>query len=218
MGSVRPGEPLLIPVTGEAGVIGVLAISGARRGDDPLSSGVAQLFGSHAGAVLDRLNAVESLFDAATRDPVTGVGNRHQAAALIAGLRPGDGFLVLDVDAFDSLRAASGDDAADLVLGQVGLHLRNGTRTGDAIARFSDHQFIVALRDLKAPIDMVVGRLVETWLASTPSRTISVGGALHLDGDAPLETVERAEAALGSAQRRGGARGQIAPDWASLAN
>jgi GGDEF domain-containing protein len=217
VGAVRPGNPVLVPVTGAAGVIGVLAVSGARRPIDDLTAGMAQLFGGQAGAVLDRLNAVESLFDAATRDPVTGVGNRQQAAAIIASLRPGDGLLVLEVDGFESLRRASGDAASDLLLGQVGLHLRNGTRTGDAVARYGDHQFVVALRELKAPIDMVVGRLVDSWMAGSPSRTMSVGGALHLDGAAPLDTIERAESALASAQRRGGGRGHVAPDFSIFA-
>jgi GGDEF domain-containing protein len=217
VGAVRPGNPVLVPVTGAAGVIGVIAVSGARREIDDLTAGVAQLFGGQAGAVLDRLNAVASLFDAATRDPITGVGNRQQAAAIIASLRPGDGLLVLEVDGFESLRRAQGEAAADLLLGQVGLHLRNGTRTGDAVARYGDHQFVVVLRELKAPIDMVVGRLVESWMAGSPSRTMSVGGALQLDSTAPLDTIERAESALASAQRRGGGRGHVAPDFSVFA-
>jgi diguanylate cyclase (GGDEF)-like protein len=216
-GAVCPGNPVLVPITGAAGIIGVLSISGARREVDELTSGMAQLFGGQAGAILDRLNAVDSLFDAATRDPITGVGNRQQAAAVIASLRPGDGLLLLEVDGFESLRRAQGDAAGDLLLGQVGLHLRNGTRTGDAVARYGDHQFVVALRDLKAPIDMVVSRLVESWLAGSPSRTVSVGGALHLDSSAPLDTIERAESALASAQRRGGGQGHVAPDFSIFA-
>jgi GGDEF domain-containing protein len=216
LGAVKGGDRVLVPVTGDAGVIGVLEVTGARRAVDQLTAGTAQLFGAQVGFVLDRLNAVESLFDDATRDAVTGVGNRHQATAVIASLRPGDGMLILDVDDFESLRRGQGEAAANLLLGQVGLHLRNGTRTGDAAARLGDHRFVVALRELKAPIEMVVARLVETWLASSASRTISVGGALHLEGHAPIDTVERAEMALASAQRRGGGRGHVAPDLSSL--
>ncbi|MCU1375917.1 MAG: diguanylate cyclase [Actinomycetia bacterium] len=216
-GAVRPGATVLVPITGEAGVIGVLSIAGARRPIDTLTSGVAQLFGGQAGAVLDRVGAVESLYDAATRDAVTGVGNRQQAAAIIASLRPGDGLLILEVDDFTSLLLGQGNAAADLLLGQVGLHLRNGTRTGDAVARYGDHQFVVGLRELKAPIDMVVGRLIDSWMAASPSRTMSVGGALHLDAGAPIDTVDRAESALASAQCRGGGRGHVAPDFSLVA-
>jgi GGDEF domain-containing protein len=216
LGAVQDGEPMLVPVTGEAGVIGVFAVARARRSLDALTAGMAQLFGGQCGAVLDRLHAVESLYDSATRDPITGVGNRHQASGLIAALRPGDGLLLIEVDDFESLRRGQGDVAANLVLGQVGLHLRNGTRNGDVIARYGDHQFVVALRDLKAPIDSVVERLLASWSAASMSRTITVGAALHLDGEAPLRTVERAEDALASARRRGGARAATAPDWAAL--
>lgn len=217
LGAVRPGEPALVPVTGAAGVTGVLAVAGAARTLDGLTAGVAQLFGSQAGAVLDRLNAVESLFDAATRDPITGVGNRQQATAIIASLRPGDGLLLLGIDEFDSFVRANGDGAGDLLLGQLGLHLRNGTRNGDAVARYGDSQFVVVLRDLKAPIDLVVGRLVDSWMAGRPSRTMSVGGALHLDREAPIDTVDKAAAALASAQRRGGGRGHVIPDLSIFA-
>jgi GGDEF domain-containing protein len=203
----------LVPVVGATGVVGVLVIAEPHRRIDALTSGMAQLFGAHVGTVLDRLNAVDSLFDAATRDPITGVGNRQQAAAVIASLRPGDGFLVLEVDEFASLLRGQGEAASNLLLGQVGLHLRNGTRNGDAVARFSDSQFVIALRDLKAPIDMVVERLVATWLGQRPTRTLSVGGALHVDGEAPMDTVERAESALASAKRKGGGQGHVAPDW-----
>lgn len=213
VGAVHQGDPVLVPVTGAAGVLGVLAVGGCRRPLDGLTAGVVQLFGSQAGAVLDRLNTIESLYDDATRDPVTGVGNRRQAATVIASLRPGDGLLLLEVDAFESFRRANGDAAGDLLLGQLGLHLRNGTRAGDAIARYGDHQFVVALPGLKAPVELVVRRLVDSWLAAGPGRTISVGGALHLDG-APLDTVDRASSALASARRRGGGAGHVAADFA----
>lgn len=210
-GAVRTGSPVIVPVSGNDGVIGALVVSGATRAVDDVINGVLQLFGGQAGAVIDRIGAVESLFDAATRDPITGCANRQQASSVIASLRPGDGLLVLDLVGFDDLRRIEGESAANLVLARAGLHLRNGTRGGDAIARFSDAQFVVVLRGLKAPIQMVTARLLDSWRASDPGLALAIGAALHLDDDIPLETLDRAESALVSARRRGGGEAHIAP-------
>jgi hypothetical protein len=86
-----------------------------------------------------------------------------------------------------------------------------------AVARYSDTQFVIALHDLKAPLDMVVERLVASWMSSSPVRRLSFGGAPHVDGEVPMDTVERSEAALASAKRRGGGQGHVAPDWAIFA-
>lgn len=93
--------------------------------------------------------------------------------------------MLLEGDGLHHVRAAQGEQAADLVLGQMGLHLRNSTRPGDAVARFDDDRFVIVLRDLKAPVDVVVRRIAESWLQVRPGRSISVGAALHLDGSAP---------------------------------
>ncbi|MBW8826955.1 MAG: diguanylate cyclase [Acidobacteria bacterium] len=155
------------------------------------------------GAVLDRIGAVDSLFDAATRDPVSGVANRLHASTLIASLRPGDGLLLIEIDGLDEARRTGGVDAANVLLGQAGLHLRHGIRAGDAVARFADNQFVVVLRSLKIPIERVGTRLLDTWRHGQAGRTISVGAALHLDGDMPLDTLDRADSAVISARSRG---------------
>jgi len=63
---------------------------------------------------------------------------------------------------------------------------------------------------------VVVERLVGSWMSGSPTRSFSVGGALHLDGEAPMDTVERAESALASAKRKGGGQGHVAPDWSAF--
>ena len=196
-GPPRHGDPLLVPVTGEAGVVGVVAVHGARRAVDEVLTGLLALFGVEAGNALDRLRRTTGTgLGAVETDPVTGVGTRQQASSVVAGLRPGDGLVLLEVDGLPHVRAAQGEQAADLLLGQMGLHLRNCTRPGDAIARFGDDRFVIVLRDLKAPVDVVVRRIAESWLRERPGRRINIGAALHLEGAAPLDTLERTQAAL----------------------
>lgn len=193
---LQPGDPLVVPVLGEAGVVGAVAVHGTRRRLDAVHTGLLHLFAHEAGAALDRLARSGLACSTVDLDPVTGVGSRRQASAVVAGLRPGDGLVLLEVDGLDHLRQAQGHQAADLLLGQMGLHLRNSTRPGDAVARFDDDRFVIVLRDLKAPVDVVVRRVAESWVRVRPGRTISVGAALHLDGAAPLDTLERTRGAL----------------------
>lgn len=211
-GGLRRGDPLLVPVLGEAGVVGVVALLGPRRPLDEVHRGLLALFGSEAGGALDRMGRAGLGYRGADTDPVTGVGNRRRASAVVAALRPGDGLVVLEVDGLELLRSSRGEQAADLLLGQMGLHLRNGTRPGDAVARLGDDQFVIGLRELKAPVDVVVRRLTESWLRAHADRTVSVGGALHLEGTAPLDTLERAQAALASARRGGGGQIHVAAE------
>jgi GGDEF domain-containing protein len=210
--ALREGDPLLVPVLGQAGVVGVVAVHGARRDVDEVLAGLLALFGTEAGGALDRMARSGLGYSVAETDPVTGVGNRRQASALVAALRPGDGLVVLEVDGLDPLGASHGGAGVDLLLGQMGLHLRNGTRPGDAVARLGDHQFVIALRELKAPVDVVVRRLIGSWLRAHPARPVSVGAALHLVGNAPIDTLERAQEALASARRSGGGQAHVAPD------
>jgi GGDEF domain-containing protein len=212
-GTIRDHDHVVLPVTGGAGVIGVLTVHGNTRAVCSRTSGALHLFAGLAGGLLDRLGAIESLFDAETRDPVTGVGSRRQASAVVASLRPGDGLVLLCLDKFATLRATAGDAAADLLLGQLGLHLRDGIRPGDAVARFADDQFVLVLRDLKAPVDVVVGRLVESWLSTQPMRTISIGATLHLEGRAPLDTLDQSQVAMASALLRGGGSAAVTPSY-----
>jgi GGDEF domain-containing protein len=197
-GRIEAGDPLLVPLSGIGGAIAAVSVAGPQRRLDPFTVALLGLFGWTAGAALERYGAV---VDAAGRDPVTGVGDHAHGTTAIASLHTGDAVVVCEVDGVADVRRESGDGAADVLLGQLGLHLRNAIRPGDAVARSGDEAFVVVLREVRGPIDLVVRRLLDTWAVEHPNRRLHVGAAVHRPRAAPIDTAESARAELFAAQR-----------------
>lgn len=187
---------IVLPLTASGGVFGAVIVNGATRPAESFVTSVLQVFGAQAGYALERLSALESLIDARFVDPITGVGNRLAATSSLATLHPGDAVLLLAVDELDTIRAVEGDGRADLLLGQLGLHLRTATRAGDLVARFGDDVFFVMLRDLNSSAESVVGRLLESWQKDGSAGYLRAGAAVHFADTTPLDTLDRANEAL----------------------
>lgn len=203
-------DALLAPVPTAAGNVAVLTVVGARREVDQELISALTLLCHLAGSAVELLGTVS--FDQAPLDPLTGVGTRQQGSSVIAELQPGDGLLVIELDDVAGARATGGDTAVQFAVGRLGLHLRNGTRPpGDVVARADEHGFVVLLRELKAPIHVIAGRLMDSWPHESVGQTISIGAALHVGTDTPLRVFEQAQSALASAREMGGKRALVAP-------
>ena len=192
-GGLKPGDPLLIPLTGSTGIVGAISVSSPQRGVDELHESVLGLFGWAGGSLLERFGAV---IDVRERDPVTGVGDRRLASATIASLRTGDAVVVCEVRGITAYRRSNGDDAADLVQGQLGLHLRNAIRPGDTVVRYGNESFLLVLREVRGPVELVVSRILDIWADEHPHLTLHAGTALHVPRAAPMDTAESARTAL----------------------
>jgi GGDEF domain-containing protein len=197
-GRLQVADPLLVPLTGATGVVAAVSIARPQRLLDPFTLSLLSLFGWAAGTALERHGAI---VDAVGRDPITGVADRAHGTAAIASLRTGDAVVVCEVDDVATIRRESGDEAADVVQGHLGLHLRNAIRPGDVVARFGDEGFVVVLREVQGPVEVVVRRVLDTWAVEHPNRRLRVGAAVHHPRSAPLDTAESARAALFAAQR-----------------
>jgi GGDEF domain-containing protein len=199
-GTVEVDETeLVLPLTASGGVFGAIVVNRPRRGTTSFVDSVLHVFGAQAGYALERLRALESLIDARYVDPVTGVGNRLAATSTLATMRPGDAVILVSVDGLERIRATEGEERADLVLGQIGLHLRTATRAGDLVARFDDGVFFVMLRDLSSSAESVVTRLLESWQDAGTAGPLHAGAAIHLADSTPLDTLDRATSALDEA-------------------
>ena len=136
-------------------------------------------------------------------DPLTGVGNRRQADALLASLVPGDALLMLDLDHFKSVNDTLGHAVGDAVLTSFARFVERNVRVGDGVARFGGEEFLVVLRATQPGVEEAGLRLVDEWRATDPVTTVSAGLAVHRTGQDPSETLAAADAALYAAKHGG---------------
>jgi diguanylate cyclase (GGDEF)-like protein len=220
-----PERPIsLLPLVRGERFFGVLA-AGA---DDEVPAGLTaalQAVRAQASLALEGDALAAELTLRATRDPLTGLGNRQAlrdrlTAALARTRRSGRpvGVLLLDLQRFRRVNEVHGHDAGDELLRVVADRVRAGVRTEDTIGRLGGDQFAVVAEDLRTAQDIVViaERLVESLGRSVPvgGRVVrapaSVGIALsHPDTDGPDQLFREAEAAMTAAKRQGGGRYQL---------
>lgn len=203
-------DRVLMPVPGAVGINGVLDIHRPGRFGDPSSLTLLALLAQAAGYALDQ--SVGGSLDLQLIDPRSADAAQRSAAA-VASLRPGDGLLAVRLDlAAHTVRTAD-DAVVDLALVRLAIYLRGATRPpGDVIVPSQDYGFLVVVRELKAPVDVIGLRLLQGWTDAGHGQTVSIGAAAHPSGGAPMVTQERAQWAMASARDLGGARLHVAPD------
>lgn len=83
----------------------------------------------------------------ADTDALTGVPNRqHFLSSLPQKLRPGDAFIMLDIDHFKSINDRFGHEAGDLVLTGVAQAIAGATGPGTLLGRLGGEEFCLFLR------------------------------------------------------------------------
>jgi diguanylate cyclase (GGDEF)-like protein len=195
--------------TGEwiAGVLVVASREPGRAGEGELEA--LQLLAGQAGRALQNAEFFaeeqrhgRANLEASLLDQLTGVGNRRRAEQMLAGLRPGDGVVMLDLDHFKSVNDTDGHAAGDAVLAALGRYLRSHLREGDQVARYGGEEFLVVLQ---GPGDKgaIARRLVDGWRDLHPRTTVSGGLAVHRAWEQPARTLERADLSLYAAKRAG---------------
>jgi diguanylate cyclase (GGDEF)-like protein len=194
------GAPaLFLPLLGSSGGLGLVMVTfgrGTRVELDGFASGLTQTFAAQASLAFERLQATQVLLDASMRDALTGVGNRRQADALLAQLKPGDAVVLLDLDQFKAVNDQWGHASGDAVLVSLARFLDRSLRDGDAVARFGGEEFLLVLRHAGDQARTAVERLAEGWRRTMPITTFSAGVALHGADCRPEATLIAADAAL----------------------
>jgi diguanylate cyclase (GGDEF)-like protein len=194
------GTPaLFLPLLGKGGVLGLVMVTypvGTKVRLDGFVSGLTRTFATQASLAFERLQATQVLLDASMRDPLTGVGNRRQADALLAQLKSGDAVVLLDLDHFKAVNDRWGHAGGDEVLTSVAQYLDRCLRDGDAIARFGGEEFLLVLRQAGDGAPAAVERLAAGWRRTEPVTTFSAGVAVHVADCRPEATLIAADAAL----------------------
>ena len=175
---------------------------------------------TQVAATLASVALAAELTERATRDPLTGLGNRAMlderlTTALARARRTGRpvGALLLDLTGFKQVNEVHGHAVGDELLRVVAQRLRDCVRTEDLAGRLVGDEFVVVAEDLTSARDVtVIAERIFAALAEpievgrrrlcTPA---AVGIALsHADVTGPEELLRMAGAAMAAAERRGG--------------
>jgi diguanylate cyclase (GGDEF)-like protein/PAS domain S-box-containing protein len=170
--------------------------------------------------VTERKSAEEKLVRAATRDPLTQLGNRtyfqEMLADLVEATEPGKhvGLLLMDLDDFKQINDSLGHDAGDAMLKSFAERLNRVCRKAAGLARLGGDEFAVLLNDcegadeLERVAEQILGALHKPIIYR--SRILdchaTIGAVLYPDhGDTPEDLLKNGDLALYAAKsaRRG---------------
>ncbi|WP_146910515.1 GGDEF domain-containing protein [Arenimonas daejeonensis] len=175
-----------------------------------------------AGLVLRRARAnlatrldrqVETLWQRAVSDPLTGLLNRHgwinlattaMNDAVVTGKQPA--VLFIDVDHFKRTNDAHGHLAGDDLLRELGQLIEARIGPGEFAARLGGEEFACLLPDSSvAQAERFARRIANEYRhrAEAFGSTLSIGISTHKPGDLLNDLLARADAALYEAKHRG---------------
>ena len=155
------------------------------------------------------------LIELATRDPLTGAGNRRaleeKLSEIISTSRrrdTGTSMLLLDLDHFKAINDRHGHAVGDRILVRMTELINKRIRATDKLYRIGGEEFVVVTEgnrlDMAAALAEALRSLVEdSKLASECRVTMSVGVAELADGEDEKNWFRRADDALYEAKRRG---------------
>jgi diguanylate cyclase (GGDEF)-like protein len=205
------------PVLNGRAVIGVLAVvwrEPVRELSDPRAQAIG-LLALEAAVAIERADRQATLARQAQTDPLTGLANRRlwdQALARELERAEDEGVptsvALLDLDHFKALNDERGHQAGDRFLRAAAAAWRAEVRGEDLLVRHGGEEFALLLRDT-GPGEAAM--IAERVRGATPEGvTCSVGVATHVAGEDAAALVERADAALYLAKRRGRDRVEVA--------
>jgi diguanylate cyclase (GGDEF)-like protein/PAS domain S-box-containing protein len=192
--------------------------------DDPAIGGI--LISSRD--VTDQRAYELELYDAAYRDPLTGLVNRAKIADHLAALMTDDSDLAvafLGIDRFKLVNDSLGHTAGDAVLQAISVRVRSAVPRTSVVGRFGGDLLVVlvvgaAAADARAVLWRVVERVSEPlFIAGHELRISASAGIAHKAPSATTESLLRdAGLALHRAKSQGGGRVELfAADMAQAA-
>lgn len=178
-----------------------------------------------ASQALDQVSRSVDL-DALTQLPNRVLLVDRLMGAIASGRRHGKRFalLFLDLDKFKDINDSLGHAAGDETLRRVARCLASSVRAVDTVSRYGGDEFVVLLAEVVQPSDalFVAGKMLA--LLRAPSQigehvlqlSASIGISIYPeDGEDALTLIERADAAMYRAKRRGAGSTMFHADRAS---
>ena len=150
----------------------------------------------------------------ATRDPLTGLGNRRSATDLIEKLwrdptipKACIAFIMADIDWFKRLNDTAGHAAGDECIRRVANTIEDSVRVGeDAVFRYGGEEFLVVLAHASPDLAWTIAERIRS---SVEALAIVNPGIDPVDGSANVVTIS-----LGVAFAQEGAAPEIVAKWA----
>lgn len=165
------------------------------------------------------VNSLDELSRSSQLDVLTGTPNRalmmdrlHKALALARRNKARVAVLFLDLDAFKQINDELGHAAGDEVLNVVARRLESVVRDADTVSRQGGDEFLVLLSEIShaADAELIAGKILCALAQPMQVRgkvlriAASVGIAVYPEhGEAATTLIERADAAMYRAKRRG---------------
>jgi len=163
----------------------------------------------------EMVNQRNLLQEQATRDPLTGIGNRRALSEKLAQLialfqRTGNkvSLLLIDIDHFKSINDTFGHNMGDRFLVEMTKVFRSRLRISDSLYRFGGEEFIVVAENTGINDALILAEELRQYLQNNKINfdkvvTISIGVAqLKLD-ETDEQWIKRADVALFKAKDSG---------------
>jgi diguanylate cyclase (GGDEF)-like protein len=172
-----------------------------------------------AGRMLEQRDRLTRL---ATRDTLTGVGNRRALRARMGELialfkRRGDAMslLLLDVDFFKKINDELGHVRGDQLLAALAEAIGSRIRLSDGLFRYGGDEFVVLLQNASALDASVFAEQLRERIEASAAQfgqrvTVSIGVAALQAGESEDAWLQRADAALYRAKQAGRNNSQVA--------
>ncbi|MDQ6928045.1 MAG: EAL domain-containing protein, partial [Actinomycetota bacterium] len=187
--------------------------------DDPSVHGLVL----NSRDISERHQLEEQIRERALHDDLTGLANRRVFVDRVAHAlersrrRPVTNAVVyLDLDSFKGINDTHGHAAGDLVLRGVARRLLACVRPQDTVARFGGDEFAVHLEDATEAEAVTVAQRITAAVAEPfdvdcedVATGTSIGIAVALPGEGVDELVNRADAAMYTAKKRGGGHYEV---------
>ena len=172
--------------------------------------------------MLELVEENQRVGQAATEDPLTGLGNRRKLDAALqelADVNAGPACLLfVDLDRFKHINDSYSHAIGDEVLKALADILRRESREHDVVARYGGDEFVVLLRGSPLVAGARVAERIRAAVATHPwqrlapglAARVSVGVAEHRPGMTYDEAIVAADSALYEAKQRGRDRVAVA--------
>lgn len=185
----------------------------AKRELERIETSISSLLPALRNA-LQYLNAMQT----ATRDSLTGVGNRialeitaEREIAIARRTNQPTAILVIDIDHFKRINDRYGHSAGDRVLVDTARQLRENCRESDSVFRFGGEEFIVLLSQTEESGALAIAERIRNAIATMHTQyeqtgihvTASIGIACLNRGEGLHAWFDRADRALYLAKQAG---------------